>query len=83
MEAVVVAVIGAVPATIAAVGAFKGARRASATKAEVQTNHGMRAGEYLERIDTRVATLSDLVAQQATHQAELAQQLADHIRSHG
>jgi hypothetical protein len=47
MPYVVAALIAAGPATVSAIAAWRQSRR---THIEVQTNHGKRAGEYLEML---------------------------------
>lgn len=49
--------IAAVPSSVAAFAAVVSARRARQTHAEVRTNHGLRAGEYLELVSANILDL--------------------------
>lgn len=69
----------AVPATLTTIFAFLAARRSGQTKAQVETNHGKRPGEYLELI----ADLVDSMKNAATSEdvKALHAVLADHTRA--
>lgn len=45
IQAIIVAILAAVPPTILALASWRGTRQ---VHAEIKTNHGLRAGEYLE-----------------------------------
>lgn len=55
------ALVAAIPAMIAAFAAWRASKHSSDVKVEIQTNHGKRAGEYLEG----AATSEDLKAHSA------------------
>lgn len=74
-------VTGAFGATATAFQTLRMKRETKALRADVATNHGMRPGEYLEKIHAEVANIKSLVVQSALHTASLADQLADHTIS--
>lgn len=74
MAEVIVALVAAIPATIAALAARRQARK---THAEVATNHGRRPGEYLELIHADIQHLKELSEQ---HSAALLAHLGDNTR---
>lgn len=67
---IIVSILGTVPPTIAASAALITARRSrndvSAVHEEVRTNHGMRAGEYLESIAAAQTVQSNLLLAHTT-----------------
>lgn len=74
-----VALIAAVPATIAALASW---RQAKKTRGEISTNHGLRAGEYIEAIAHQVGVLkaNQEIAVAQAHTYHLAQTEA--LREH-
>ena len=79
MEAVITAVVaGCFSLAGIAMSQRKTRQGVEAVRAEVSTNHGMRAGEYLETIHAEVASVRNLAEAMERHQAQLAQALTDH-----
>lgn len=65
MEGAIIAAIGALPPTIMALLAWRSAHgaqnAATDTHDEVRTNHGKRAGEYLERLADDMLHLKSII----------------------
>lgn len=62
---VVIAFIGAVPSTIAAIAALQSSRRSKGVHDEIRTNHGLRQGDYVELTAMVVGELKDWSTQHA------------------
>ena len=74
MESIVQPLLVAVPATIAAIAACRGTRK---TWREVQTNHGQRAGERIERLGE---SLDQVIEISMSHDEKLKELHEEHTR---
>lgn len=76
-EQVLVAVVAAIPASIAAGAAWRSARHSKEAVSQTATTNGKKLGELVERVDRNVSVLQEAFLSHAADQTSHYREVAD------